>query len=142
MKDKYFIDTNIFVYSFDSNNPVKQKISQGLIKKALQGQEGCISFQVIQEFLNVASKKFDPALSSDDRLKYLNTVLSPLCEIFASIDLYRNTIEISQRWKFSFYDSMIITAALQTNCDILYSEDLQHNQKVQSLTIVNPFIPS
>lgn len=142
MNDKFFIDTNIFVYSFDSNNPVKQKISQGMIKKALGDQEGCISSQVIQEFLHVSSKKFNPALSSENCLKYLHTVLSPLCEIFTSIDLYRATIEISERWKYSFYDSMIITAALQTNCGILYSEDLQHNQKVQTLTIINPFIPS
>lgn len=142
MKDKFFIDTNIFVYSFDSNSPDKQKISRDSIKKALRDQDGCISSQVIQEFINVSSKKFDPALSSDDLLKYLNTVLAPLCEIFTSIELYRNTIEISERWKYSFYDSMIITAAIQTNCSVLYSEDLQHNQKVQSLTIVNPFIIS
>jgi len=142
MKDKFFIDTNILVYSFDASSPVKQNISQEMIKKALGDQVGCISSQVIQEFLNVSSKKFKPALSSEDCLKYLNTVLSPLCEIFTSIDLYRATIEISERWKYSFYDSMIITAALQTNCGILYSEDLQHKQKVQTLTIINPFIHS
>lgn len=71
MNDKFFIDTNIFVYSFDSSSPVKQKISQEMIKKALGDQEGCISSQVIQEFLNVSSKKFNPALSSEDCLKYL-----------------------------------------------------------------------
>jgi predicted nucleic acid-binding protein len=140
MNDKFFIDTNILVYSFDSNSPVKQQIAQEIIKKALVDHEGCISSQVIQEFLNVSSKKFNPVLSSEDCLKYLNTVLSPLCEIFTSIDLYRAAIEISERWKYAFYDSMIITAALQTNCGLLYSEDLQHNQKVQSLTIINPFI--
>jgi predicted nucleic acid-binding protein len=139
MKDKYFLDTNLFVYSFDSNEPVKKSIARDLIQSSLKDKMGCISSQVIQEFLNVSSKKFDPPISYDDSLKYLNTVLAPLCEIYTSIDLYRRTIETSQRWKYSFYDSMIITAAIQTNCSILYSEDLQHGQKMESLIIVNPF---
>ena len=140
MKDKYFIDTNIFVYSFDSNEPTKSAIASNLIQNALKEQIGCISSQVIQEFLNVSTKRFSPPIEAKDSLKYLNTVLAPLCEIYPSIELYRKTIETSERWKYSFYDSMIITAAIQTNCSILYSEDLQHGQKVQSLTIVNPFI--
>jgi len=139
MKDKYFLDTNVFVYSFDSNEPVKKSIARDLIQSSLKDKMGCISSQVIQEFLNVSSKKFDPPIGHDDSLKYLNTVLAPLCEIYTSIDLYRRTIETSQRWKYSFYDSMIITAAIQTNCSILYSEDLQHGQKMESLIIVNPF---
>jgi len=44
------------------------------------------------------------------------------------------------KWQFSFYDSLIIAAALQAKCNVLYSEDLQHNQKVHSLTILNPFL--
>jgi predicted nucleic acid-binding protein len=142
MKDKYFIDTNIFVYSFDLNDKTKQTVACNLIRYALREQTGCISSQVIQEFLNVSSKKFDPPLSRKDSLQYLNTVLAPLCEIFTSVDLYRQTIETSERWKYSFYDSMIITAAILSNCSILYSEDMQHNQNIQSLTILNPFFSS
>ncbi len=142
MNDKYFLDTNIFVYSFDSSETTKNKIAQNLIQNALKEQSGCISSQVIQEFLNVSSKKFSPPLTHQDCLKYLNNVLAPLCEIFTSVELYRQTIETSERWKYSFYDSMIIAAAIQTNCSILYSEDLQHDQKIESLTIVNPFLKS
>jgi len=139
MKDKYFLDTNVFIYSFDSSAPQKRKTARDHIQHALKEQVGCISSQVIQEFLNVSSKKFDPPLAHQDSLKYLNTVLAPLCEIYTSVDLYRKTIENSERWKYSFYDSMIITAAIQTNCSILYSEDLQHGQVIQDLTIINPF---
>lgn len=142
MKDKYFLDTNIFVYSFESGEPVKTSIARDLIQNALKEQSGCISSQVIQEFLNVSSKKFSPPLTHQDSLKYLNKVLAPLCEIFTSVDLYRKTIETSERWKYSFYDSMILTAAMQTNCTILYSENLQHDQKIESLTIINPFLSS
>ncbi|MCI5136230.1 MAG: PIN domain-containing protein, partial [Candidatus Electrothrix sp. AW2] len=94
MNDKYFIDTNIFVYSFQSDEPVKQGISQELIQNALQEQTGCISSQVIQEFLNVATKKFNPPLSHQDSLKYLNMVLAPLCEVFNSLDLLRKALEV------------------------------------------------
>ncbi|MCI5191581.1 MAG: PIN domain-containing protein [Candidatus Electrothrix sp. AU1_5] len=139
MNDKYFIDTNIFVYSFQSNEPVKQGISQELIQNALQEQTGCISSQVIQEFLNVATKKFNPPLSHQDSLKYLNMVLAPLCEVFNSLDLLRKALEVSERWQYSLYDSMIITAALQTKCATLYSEDMQHGQQIESLVIENPF---
>ena len=142
MKDKYFIDTNIFVYSFDKKSRKKKKISYDIIQVALEDNSGCISSQVIQEFLNVSSKKFDPSLLIQDSIKYLNSVLVPLCEIYTSADLYTKTLEISERWKYSFYDSMIITAALRTDCSTLYSEDLQHGQKIQSLTILNPFFVS
>ncbi|MBT4525289.1 MAG: PIN domain-containing protein [Deltaproteobacteria bacterium] len=142
MKDKYFIDTNIFVYSFDKKSRKKKKISYDIIQVALEDNSGCISSQVIQEFLNVSSKKFDPPLLIQDSIKYLNSVLVPLCEIYTSADLYIKTLEISEKWKYSFYDSMIITAALRTDCSTLYSEDLQHGQKIQSLTILNPFFVS
>lgn len=140
MKDKYFLDTNIFVYSFDSGKPAKNAVARDLIQNALIGQQtGCISSQVIQEFLNVSTKKFNPPLTPQDGLNYLNTVLAPLCEIFTSIELYRKTIEIIERWQYSFYDAMILSAAIQTNCTILFSEDLQHEQIIESLTILNPF---
>lgn len=140
MSDKYFIDTNIIVYSFDPNDQRKQNLARALIQNALKDQTGCISSQVIQEFLNVSTRKFNPPLSHQDSLRYLNVVLAPLCEVFTSLDLLRRTIEISGRWQYSLYDSMIITAALQVNCAVLYSEDLQHGQQIESLTIVNPFL--
>ncbi len=139
MKDKYFLDTNIFVYSFDNSEIEKRNIARSLIQTALKEQIGCISSQVVQEFLNVSSKKFNPPLFPQDSLKYLNTVLAPLCEIYTSTDLYRKTIEIAERWKYSFYDSMIVTAAILTNCTILYSEDLHHGQMIQDIKIINPF---
>ncbi len=72
--------------------------------------------------------------------QYLNSVLSPLCEIYSNIDLYLRSLDFLDRWQFSFYDSLIISAALQSKCKILYTEDLQHQEKIQDLTICNPFI--
>ncbi len=139
MKDRFFIDTNIFIYSFDSNNPDKQQIALELIGNALQSSSGVISYQVIQEFLNVASRKFVKPLSISDCQKYLNIVLEPLCEVFTSFELYHQALEIMDRWRLSFYDSLIISAAFKANCNLIYTEDLQHGQKVGDLEIVNPF---
>jgi predicted nucleic acid-binding protein len=139
MKDKFFLDTNILVYSFDSSEPDKQKISRNLIKDGLKEGNGCISYQVIQEFLNVATRRFSTPLSYEDSRIFLSTVLELLCEIYSSIDLYHSALEITERWKYAFYDALIIAAALQNKCRILYSEDLQDGQMIQELKILNPF---
>ena len=140
MKGRFFLDTNIIVYSFDKAAPEKQKEAQTLIALALNTHQGCISSQVIQEFFNVATRKFKIPLSINDCQIYLTTVLEPLCETFASIELYNKALEVVSRWQYSFYDALIIAAALNSGCDILYSEGLQHNQGIQDLTIINPFL--
>ena len=140
MKDKYFIDTNIFVYTFDRKSAKKNKIANNIIKTALLEHEGCTSYQVMQEFLNVSTKKFEVPLSFCDCKIYLDNVLAPLCEIFTSVELYHRALDLMERWKYSFYDSLILAAATQSDCKILYSEDLQHNQKIESFTIINPFL--
>ncbi len=139
MKGKFFLDTNILIYSFDLHNSLKRTISKKLIKNALSG-EGFISFQVIQEFLNVSTKKFEYPMNSEEAKHYISKVLFPICKIFPTEELYFFTLEIHEKFKFSFYDSLIIAAALCANCEILYSEDLQHNQEIYNLKILNPYI--
>ena len=140
MNVKFFLDTNIIVYSFDPNAPNKRDAARQLIRSALMQQNGCISYQVIQEFFNIANSKFLTPLSPQDCKIYLNDVLSPLCEIFPSIEFYSQALQIVDQWKYSLYDSLIITAALQANCTILYTEDLQHGDVINYLTITNPFL--
>ncbi len=139
MSVSFFLDTNILIYSFDLQNESKRNISEELIKKALAG-EGFIGFQVIQEFLNVSTKKFGNPMNSTEAKFYMSKVLFPICKIFPTEELYYLALEINEKFKFSFYDSLIIAAALESNCKILYSEDLQHNQKIYDLTIINPFM--
>ena len=140
MNGKYFIDTNIFVYTFDNSNKTKQRMSKELVANALENSTGIISYQVIQEFINVSTKKFESPLSISDCQRYLNVILEPLCEVFSGIELYHQALDIMERWQYSFYDSLIISAALKSDCKILYSEDLQHDQKIQNLSIINPFV--
>lgn len=140
MRGKYFLDTNILVYTFDQTCLKKLDISRHLVRDALDKRSGCISYQVIQEFLHVASRKFINPLSVADCQTYLNTVLEPLCEVFASVSLFHRALEITNRWNFAFYDSLIVAGALSAESKILYTEDLQHHQKIMDMIVINPFL--
>lgn len=139
MSDRFFLDTNIFVYSFDNEDTEKQGIARHLINDALQNGKGIISSQVVQEFLNAALQKFDEPIAVQDAKTYLDTVLAPLCEIYPDPEYYKQGIDIHITTKYSFYDSLILAAAQRGNCRILYTEDLQAGQTMGTVTIVNPF---
>jgi predicted nucleic acid-binding protein len=139
MSVKYFIDTNVFVYSFDSRQTLKKERSVALIQEALKTNAGIISTQVIQEFLNVATQKFSVPLKTEDARAYLRLVMNPLCQIYPNLALYESCLELQAETRYSFYDSLILAAALQGGCDVLYSEDLHDGQGVQSVKIVNPY---
>lgn len=139
MKGKFFIDTNIFIYSFDSAEKEKQEIAVRLIQHALENGQGVISYQVIQECLNVLMQKFKVPLSLQDSQLYLEQVLVPLCEVFPTRELYSAALNIKKETTYSFYDSLIVASAIDANCQILYSEDLQNGRSIKGLKIINPF---
>ena len=139
MNGRCFLDTNIFVYTFDSSQPEKKARARELVSRALRDSTGVVSSQVVQEFLNVATRKFEEPLTHRDCLEYLDNVLAPMCDIFASMELYHDSLEVQERWQMSFYDSLIVNAALVSGCEQLCSEDLQHGQRIKELTIDNPF---
>jgi len=139
MSDRYFLDTNVFVYCFDRSDHRKQQIAEKWVGRALKDHLGVISSQVIQEFFNVATRKFAQPMKASESSAYLETVFSPLCEIFPSLSLYHRALALKEETGFSFYDTLIVAAALEANCRILYSEDLQAGQVVEDLKIQNPF---
>ncbi len=138
MSARYFLDTNILVYSFDQTDTRKRDRARELIAAALAGA-GTISFQVVQEFLNVALRKFARPMTIDGALEYLDAVLVPLCRVQSDPELYRDALAVHLRWRFSFYDSLVVAAAQRSGCKILYSEDLQHGQQLGELKVVDPF---
>ena len=139
MPDKFFLDTNIFVYSFDIRAKAKQHTALALIEDALSQRQGVTSSQVIQEFLNVALRKFSTPITTDDAMEYLRTVFAPLCEVYPSIALYEFGLQIAKETGDGFYDALIVAAAATANCRILFSEDLQNGRTIHGLTIRNPF---
>ncbi len=140
MKDNYFIDTNIFVYSFDLDENEKREKAKEIIRNALNNGRGFISIQVIQEFYNVATKKFKVPLSILAAKEYLETVFMQLNVVYPSFDFIYTGLDISTTTRYSFYDSLIISAALKSSCSLLLTEDMQQGQKIRNLRIENPFL--
>jgi len=135
MKDNFFLDTNIVIYCYSDNEPEKRTISQ---QKA-NSSKAIISTQVIQEFINAMTKKHN--LSWIEAESYVGEFTSNFLIYLNSPSTLRLACQIANRYKFHFYDSLIVAAALETSCEILYSEDLQHGQIIEDqLTIINPFL--
>jgi len=140
MSDRFFLDTNIFVYSFDQSAAVKARKAKQLIRKALTTQKGIISYQVVQEFFNVALRKFSRPMKTADAEQYLGTVFRPLLSVHSSQALYAEALHLQAKSGLSWYDSLIVSSAIQAQCDFLFTEDLQHGQRFGSLQVTNPFL--
>ena len=139
MNDKYFIDTNILIYSVDNLELIKKPLSLGLVNEAVVSGQGAISWQVLQEFLNVATRKFATAFTPEDLDEYLKKILNPLCKVYPDLYLYQDALSLIETTNYSFYDSLILASAIKAECSILYSEDFQAGQVINGLKIVNPF---
>jgi predicted nucleic acid-binding protein len=140
MSDRFFLDTNIFVYSVTDDDPAKARIATELIRTALTTHQGAVSYQVVQEFFNLALKRFERRMNFEDRQEYLTRVFRPLLKIHSSLALYEEALRLHTANQLQWYDALIVGAARESGCAILYSEDMQHGQKFGSLKIVNPFL--
>ena len=139
MSGRFFLDTNIFVYSFDASSPKKAAKSTKLIRSAIETRGGIVSYQVVQEFFNVALRRFVKPMSSADAEQYLSTTFRPLLSVHSSPALYGEALRIGARFRLAWYDSLIVASAIEGQCDILYSEDLQDGQQFGRVLISNPF---
>jgi predicted nucleic acid-binding protein len=139
MSGKFFLDTNIFVYSFDFSSPKKAAEATKLIRKGIETRAGIVSYQVVQEFFNVALRRFAKPMSSVEAEQYLSTIFRPLLAVHSSPALYGEALRILGRYRLAWYDSLIVASAIEAQCDVLYSEDFQDGQQIGSVAVSNPF---
>jgi len=139
MSAKYFLDTNIFVYSLDVTEPVKARRAARLIRDGLETGNGIVSYQVVQEFFNVAFRRFVKPMSPFAAEEYLTTIFRPLLAVHSSPALFVSALQLYSQHSFSWYDSLIVAAAQQIECSTLYSEDMQHGRRLDGLRIEDPF---
>jgi predicted nucleic acid-binding protein len=137
--ERFFLDTNIFVYTFDSRSPLKRARASDLVARALDTRLGIISYQVIEEFLNVATQKFAKPMLAPEAQLYMARILMPLCEVFPNSSLYSDALSICGETQLRFYDALIVSSAIAGDCRILWTEDLQHKQRIRTVEIRNPF---
>ena len=140
MNDRFFLDTNVIVYSFDQSSPLKAEVADGLLRKALLTRKGAISYQVVQEFFNVARRRSPGQMRLEEAEHFLSTVLNPLCIVHSSPALFRKALQLVDRFRLQWYDALIVAGAIEAKCGILYSEDFQNGQKFDDLEIRNPFL--
>ena len=140
MSVESFIDTNLFIYQLEASDERKAATADRIISRGIETRNACISFQVVQECLNTVLRKAEIPLSTDETRQYLDNVLAPLYRVPASLSLYRRALDLQTRYRYGFYDSLIVAAALDVGCTVLYSEDLQDGQRIERLTIENPFV--
>jgi predicted nucleic acid-binding protein len=139
MNGRFFLDTNIFVYVFDTTAPAKAKKAARLVRDAVDTGKGMVSYQVVQEFFNVAFRRFAQPMSVAEAEQYLITVFRPLLAIHSSPALYVEALRIAGKHRFAWYDSIILASAREGECETLYSEDFQPGREIEGLRIENPF---
>ena len=135
-----FLDTNIFAYALDAREGAKKSIAAELIVTLIRNKQAVVSYQVIQEFLNVAVRASIPGLGLDQGAAHLQVIFSKLEIVSPSLKLYEEALALHAKYHFHWYDSLIVAAALEARCETLYTEDLQHGQIIDGLTIINPFL--
>lgn len=141
MSGKVFWDTNVLVYAFDASSPKKRNTSRALLGEGIRNGELCLSWQVIQEFANVALHKFERPMPVEELKDLMDNVLFPHCDVYPSQALYARALDIHAKTQYRFYDSLIVAGAVEAGVEILYSEDLQDGRRIDSVRIVNPFRP-
>lgn len=137
-RQREFVDANVLVYAFDSSAARKQQAAQQLLERLWESGTGCLSVQVLQEFFVTVTKKVAKPLSAEDakaRIREFGAwrVFTPTADdVLAAIDLHAQA-------KIGFWDAMIVLAAAESGCDVLWTEDLSDGQLLRGVRIRNPF---
>ncbi|MBI4686057.1 MAG: PIN domain-containing protein [Nitrospirae bacterium] len=138
-EDKIFLDTNVIVYAYDAfagkNHETAMKIMEGLWRSGL----GIVSTQVLQEFFVVVTSKRNNLLDTRTAKEIVSDLLKWNIIVNDGNSIL-DAIEIQQKHKYSFWDSMIIESAIRGGASILLSEDLSDGQIIEGLKIKNPFL--
>jgi predicted nucleic acid-binding protein len=136
MNARSFLDTNVLLYTDAIDAPTKHRRALELLAEQRRARTGVVSLQVLQEYFVAATRKLavDAAVARRKVELFANyhLVVLDVEDVLAAIDLHRLR-------QISFWDALVVRAAKEGGCSVLYSEDLQHGQSVDGVRIVNPF---
>lgn len=136
MSARSFFDTNVLVYADDKAAPAKQRRALELLAEHRRAGTGVVSLQVLQEYFVAVTRKLKVdstiARRKVELLAEFDVAAPQVADILAAIDLHR-------LHGFSFWDGLILRAAKQAGCGVLFSEDLQEAREIDGVRIVNPF---
>ncbi len=133
-----FFDTNVLIYAIDEGEPEKLGIASALVEEHLVEGDGMISVQVLREFY-WASLRLSRPLSYQQAQKMVG-YFSAFRTLAEDAGMVLGAIRRSREYMLSFWDALIVEAALAGGADRLLTEDLQHRQVIEGLRIENPFL--
>jgi predicted nucleic acid-binding protein len=133
MRDKVFLDTNVLVYLYSSSEPTKRSLAMSLVEQ----NDAVVSTQVLSELANVLLRKL--ALPVDAIERAIEEVTTACDLVLVTPATVRSALQVCARYRFAFFDSQILAAAMAAGARTVYSEDMQHGQVVEGLRIASPF---
>jgi len=133
-----FVDTNVLLYSEDAADPAKLNQARAWLNVLWERHLGRLSTQVLNEFYANATRKLRPPMASGDARAEVRRY-----QHWKPWQIDHQTVEtawaIESRYRFSYWDALIVASAQHQGCRFLLSEDLQHGQQIDSVQILNPF---
>ena len=134
-----FVDTNVLLYGVDDRDLAKRDRARAWIAACWSHHCGRLSSQVLNEFYWNARKKFPSAVSAGDARAEVRRLQQwqPWIVDHATVE---SAWAIESRWGLSYWDALMVAAAQQQGCTFLLTEDLQHDQMIDKLRILNPFL--
>lgn len=136
---RVFIDTNVWVYRLDVRDPEKSRRISEWLRDVASEHHVVLSTQVLIELRSVLTRKLKPALPHEDARLALNALAN--FEVIATdTSLVLDAHELAHSEQLSWFDALIVEAAIRSGCDMLFSEDMSHGRKFGKLTVCNPFI--
>jgi predicted nucleic acid-binding protein len=133
-----FVDANVLVYAVDASAGKKKAAAERLLARLWDAGSGCLSVQVLQEFFVTVTGKVAHPLSADEAAERVRefatwTVLAPTTnDVLVAIALHKKS-------KLSFRDALVVQAAAELGCEVLWTEDLNDGQVIRGVRIRDPF---
>ena len=138
MSDRFFFDSNVLVYAYDSSAPAKQRRAQSLLADGLQSDCATLSTQVLSEFFVTVTAKIREPMSALEAQDVLNTLcIIPVVEI--DLPMINRAIDTHRSYGISYWDALIVSAAERAGCLTILSEDLNDGQAYHGITVRDPF---
>jgi predicted nucleic acid-binding protein len=135
---KTFIDTNVLVYAHDTDAGDRHTAAKAVLAKLWDNRTGSLSTQVLQEFYAVVTRKFKPPMPRA-KARAIVAAYGEWCDIATEPQLIVAASRLEEEHTLSFWDSLIVQAAIHSGAERLVSEDLQHGRRFGTLAIENPF---
>jgi predicted nucleic acid-binding protein len=133
-----FVDTNVLVYARDASEPEKQPQAAAWIDHLWRTRTGRVSFQVLQEYYAVTTRKLEPGLTPEQARADVRDLLA-WRPVLVGTDLLEAGWSVEDRFRLSCWDALIVAAARTAGCEYLLTEDLQHGAELEGLRVVSPF---